>query len=162
MFQPLACFETCWILLSKSSCRALVWKWKLMMEVFQSLFEWLDSFYMMYRWCLKWKFRKRTSGFEVGFLKLKMCTNGVFLVILGLGCFWGEWKWWTTSKWCLEYVLKVGFHINCKGWRIRRNGFLELKNKNKVAILTLRDWEVFRLWIDYELVSMNIRNDLYL
>ena len=119
VFQPLACFETCWILLSKSSCRARVWKCKLMMEVFQSLFEWLDSFYMMYRWCLKWKFGKRTSGFEVGLLKLKICTNGVFLVILSFGCFCDGWKWCTTSKWGLEDVWMIGLDRNCKGWKIR-------------------------------------------
>ena len=114
VFRSLVFPETFWITPTKSSCRLLVFEWRMMMEVLQNFFKGLDNLYGMYGKCLNDKNWKRTSGFQVCKLRLKTCTNGVFLSKLTLGLFSDGLKLQTISKWCLEEVWMTPLVRTCR------------------------------------------------
>ena len=70
----------------------------------------------------------------------KCATMVVLRVILGYRCFRGEWKWWTTSKWCLESVWMIGFHRKCKGLKIQRNGLWASKKMKECLGCEFVSW----------------------
>ena len=113
--------ESCWNSLTKSSCRLLVLKWKMMMELFQNFFKCMDSHYMLYRMCLKCKIKTSTSGFQVWKFWLKTCTNGVLWRKLTLGLFLDDLKFQTTSKWCLEDIGSLSLLRICKAWNLQNS-----------------------------------------
>ena len=96
MLQPLAYSESCWNSLTKSSCRPLVWLWKLMVEMFQNLFKCLDILYILYRVCLKWKIRTSTSGFGVWKFWLKLAFYEFWKWFLSLASSWASLRILTT------------------------------------------------------------------
>ena len=103
---------------SNQAATCLVWDLMMMILMLQIMDECWDNSYMMFMWCLKWKFGKRTSGLRVSLLRLNLCFNGGWRVILSFGCFCEVWMIQTTFKWCLESVWSIGLVKTCKGWKL--------------------------------------------
>ena len=97
---------------------SLVWDLMMMILCLQVMYECLDSSYVIYGWCLNDKKGKCTSGLRVCLIRLNMCFNGGWRVILSFWCFCDVWMIQTTFKWCLESVWSIGLVRNCKGWKL--------------------------------------------
>ena len=76
VFGCLEWIESSWDGLLESSCSCLEWVLILMILMLQIMDECLDSSYVIYGWCLKWKNGKRTSGLEDSLVRLTLCFNG--------------------------------------------------------------------------------------
>ena len=118
MFGCLEWFEVTWNNLLESNCYGLEWVLIFMFEVLQIMCDGLNSSYVIYGWCLKWKIGKCTSKLEDSLLRLKICTYGGWRVIMCFGCFCDVWMVQTTSKWCLGSVRSIGLIRTCKDWKL--------------------------------------------
>ena len=133
VLQSLLWLESGWNDLLKSSWKVKIWKWWTMVMELQWWNKCLDSLYMMYRRCLKWKFRECTSGLKDRCLRLETLL---------------QWWFW-ENLWSFESAR--GF----EGLPMQKLRGFQLATDLSICREDLRGWEIlfYKLW-NFGLVEM--------